>query len=160
MAASQNLRRVVFAIFALGFAVAATVLSLSDAVPVFVRPLKAMLTMAGHMIERILNINISRDAFPIAFDTAGHAAIWGFGMLIVGYGLRRRVWVPLLSALMIIISLGFELLQGVYTATRTVSVTDGLGNVAGILLATLIVLASGPLVDWWIDRSGPGALQA
>ncbi len=153
MAASQNTRRVVFALMLVSFALVATFLSLSDAVPAVIRPMKSLTTVLGRVVERILDVNLTKDSIPIKFDQAGHGVIWGGGMLIVGYGLRRRVWLPLLAAVMIVVSLGFEVLQGAVTATRTVSMDDGWGNIGGILIATLIIALTGPLVDWWIRRA-------
>lgn len=153
MAASQNMRRAVFALFALSFAFVATVLSLSDAVPAVIGPMKSLTTGVGRVVERILDVNLTKDSVPIEFDQAGHGVIWGFGMLIVGYGLRRRIWLPLIAAFMIAVSLGFEMLQGAFTATRTVSMSDGWGNIGGIVLATALIALTGPLVDSWL-RSG------
>lgn len=150
MAASQNMRRVVFALFALSFAFVVTVLSLSDAVPALIRPMKGLATGIGQTAERILDVNLTKDSVPIEFDQAGHGVIWGFGMLIVGYGLRRRIWVPLIAAFMIVVSLGFEMMQGAYTATRTVSMSDGWGNIGGIVAASLLIAATGPMIDWWL----------
>ncbi len=158
MAASPITRRIVFAFLALSFALVATVLSLSDAVPAVIRPVKALIVATGQLTERIFDINLTKDSIPIEFDVAGHAAIWGVGMLIVGYGLRRRVWLPILALLMMAVSLGFEMLQGAYTATRNVSMADGLGNIGGIVVATVIIAVTGPLVDWWIGRAEADAL--
>ncbi len=146
-------RRAIFGLFLFGFALSATVLSLSDAAPGMVRPLKGVGIAIGRVIERVLNINVERESVPVEFDQLGHAVLWGSGMLGIGFGLRKRVWLPVTAVVMVAISLGFEFLQGAYTSSRTLSIADGWGNIAGIATATVIVAIVAPIYDWWAVRS-------
>ncbi|MEE9414468.1 MAG: hypothetical protein V3V01_04225 [Acidimicrobiales bacterium] len=149
--ATVGQRRTVFFFFAIGFALMVTVLSLSDSAPGALRTIRTALAPYAHQIAAVFDLD--RPTVPFEQDQIGHAAIWGFGMFGIGLGLRRRIWLPIIATAMIAISAVFELLQGEVTASRSVSLSDGYGNIAGIAAATLLVAVLGPIADWWLNRN-------
>lgn len=149
--ATVRQRRVIFFSFAIGFGVIVTVLSLSDSVPGVLRSIRYAVSPFTHRVAAVSDFD--RPTVPFELDQIGHAVIWGFGMFGIGLGLRRRIWLPIIAAVMIAISGAVELLQGSVTASRSVSLSDGYGNTAGILAAMVLVAMIGPIADWWLNRT-------
>ncbi len=150
--ATPRQRQWAFALFFATFALSVTVLSLSDAVPALTKSVSNVLVAIGRRANNVLPITVERADIPWRFDKIGHAAVWGVGMLGMGLGLRKRLGLTTVAVLMVAVSFSFELLQGIFTATRSVSLDDGISNVAGIVIATIIVAIVGPLGDRLIAR--------
>ena len=152
--ATPRQRQVVFALFFAAFALSVTVLSLSDAVPALTKSISNVLFAVGRRVDNLLPLDFERDDIPWRFDKIGHAAVWGTGMLGMGLGLRKRLGLITVALMMIAVSFSFELLQGIFTATRSVSMEDGIGNVAGIVMATVLIAMIAPFIDRAIERQG------
>lgn len=132
-----------------GFLLVATVLLLSDRAGGMGGRVKAFIIGVGETFERAFGVDwLDRDSIPGTFDQIGHAALWGTGMLVLGLAFRR--WIhPLATAVAITaISISFEFLQATATTSRKLDPGDAVANTVGVLIALVVVLLVGVLIDF------------
>lgn len=120
---------------------AATVLLLADRATAVLDVSKSLTIRGGRAVERIFDIDVvDRDEIPASFEQAGHAVLWGTGMLVFGWLLRSRVPVLLTALFVAGASVMFEAAQPVVSATRRFEASDALANFAGIVLGVACVM--------------------
>lgn len=130
------------------FVLIAAVLLLSDRAGGLGVRVKTFILDVGEAFEDAFGVDwLDRDSIPGTFDQIGHAVLWGGGMFLIGLTFRR--WVhPIVTALAIgVLSAVFEYLQAVLTVSRTPQVTDVVANASGILIALVLVLIIGMVLD-------------
>lgn len=130
------------------FAAAVGVLSLSDRAPRLMPRVIDLVMFWGRRFEAASNLDLfDVSAIPGRTDQIGHAIMWGSGMLVIGYLLRRQIPVFATACFLLAVSIGMEFLQATWTATRALEATDALANGVGIALATAVVLVVSTTVD-------------
>ena len=109
-------------------------------------------------VSRRIDAGVTRAAGATGLDVGGrnvrvpesdfdvHVVIWAVAALLVG--LAAWSWMSLLlgSCMVLAASVVLELAQWIYTTSRTVQVSDLLGNVVGVLVGTGAAAAFG---GWW-----------
>ena len=109
-------------------------------------------------VSRRIDAGVSRAADVTGLDVPGrdvsvpqsdfdiHVVVWAVAALLVG--LAAWSWASLFlgSGMVLAASVVMELAQWFYTATRSVQVSDLLGNVVGVAVGTCAVAAFGL---WW-----------
>jgi len=81
------------------------------------------------------NVRIPQSDFGV------HIAIWGIAALLVGLGMWSWLSLAAAEGTVFASSVAFELSQRVLTRTRSVSLSDVIGNVTGVLVGTATVVA-------------------
>lgn len=139
-------RAVGFVAISLFFIVAA-ILLLSDRSGSIIGDVREVVVNIGQRVEQTYGVDVvNRGDIPGTADQLGHAALWGAGMALVGWIVRRRVPVPITALFIAGVSLAFEVSQPMLSATRTFEPSDAAGNAAGI--AGAAVLLSAVLWSW------------
>lgn len=134
------LRRAMAAVVLCGFFAIAVILLLSDRTGGVASGARDLAVEAGQRFEERYEVDvIDRDSIPGTFDQIGHAVLWGTGMLLVGWFLRRRV--PLFMSALFVAAMSFfaEAGQAAFSQTRQFQVSDLIGNFVGIAIASVIV---------------------
>ena len=135
------LRRSVATALVLCFAAAAVVLLWSDRAGSFVDPLATVVVDTGRSVERNFQVDLlDRQHVPGTVDQIAHALLWGSGMLLIGWALRRRVPIVVTAVCLASISMLFEFAQPLLSQTRLLQQTDLVANVMGISLASWVLL--------------------
>jgi len=125
----------------MGFAVIATVLSLSDRAPGMVDRIGSALVDGWRRVEIALAIDVEREAIPWTDDVLGHLVLWGGGMVVLGLALRHRHRAGRLAVALFGASLALEVLQALVTASRSLSLADISANAFGIIAGLTVVTA-------------------
>jgi len=133
------------------FLAIATVLLLSDRAGRWGEPSKRFILDVGEAFESTFGVDwIDRNSVPGTFDQIGHALLWGGGMLVLGLALRRWMSPIIIAFFLLGSSILFELLQSAVTEARTLSPSDAVANAVGIVIAAVVVLVVGLLLDFFI----------
>jgi len=144
---TTSIRRLWGATAALVFLALAVVLLWSDRAGAMFDSAVDIVVRTGRKVERDYDVNfVDRSDIPGETDQIGHAMLWGSGMLLTGWLLRRRVPVTLSALLIAAISLGFEFAQPLLSQTRVVEPSDVTANLVGIAIAAVVL---GPFLWIW-----------
>lgn len=137
---------------AVAFAVNA-VLLLSDRAPGFLSRVSARIDAGVSRAAGATGVDVpGRDVPMPRSDFDVHVTIWAVAALLVG--LAMWSWSSLLlgNGLVFVASLCFELAQPVFTTSRTVQLSDVMGNVVGVTAGTGAVAAFAVL--WRLTHRG------
>jgi hypothetical protein len=136
---NRLLRRLAF-VAAIPFSVATVVLLLADRSPDYALAAAGRIWRGGPFLQGRIGIDLlDRSDIPLAFDTAGHIALW-FGAAVLARVLANgSISSRRLAAILVTLSLALELSQGVLTSSRHVQVVDGLANGVGVALGFTVM---------------------
>ena len=135
-------------VLTIGFVGMALVLSLSDRVGLRFGAVSAAFLALLHELERVAAVDlIDRSDVPFTADALGHAALWGIGMLLIGWFFRRHVPLVALAVSVFALSLAAEVGQRFFSLSRSARIDDAVANFVGIAVAAVAVGAAGRLVD-------------
>ena len=138
---TQRPRLLLGNMLAIGFVGATMVLSLSDRVGLAAGVVSRRGLALLFELERTLAVDVlDRSDVPFETDALGHAVLWGLAMLMIGWSFGRRAPLTLLGSGVFGLSLAVEVGQHLWSINRTAQLDDAVANLAGIALATTILL--------------------
>lgn len=133
---------------AVAFFTVTTVLLLADRSGSVVGIVRALVVDTGREVEASYGVDwFDRKDIPGSADQMGHAVLWGSGMVLIGWMLRRRVPLPITALFLGGVSLLYESAQPLVSSTRAFQPSDGTANLVGIVVA-----ATALGVALWLGR--------
>lgn len=133
-------------LIATGFVAVVGVLSFADRAPRASRAILRRIQWLGQRVERRFGWDfVDRSDVPLAYDTAGHFAMW-FLAAALGWWLLHHKTSPLVLGLgLVAVSAGIEVGQGFLSSTRTPDVQDLLANAIGVSVGLTLAVLVGVL---------------
>ena len=134
--------RVVPLLLALGAFVVNAVILLSDRAPGLFSRLSSRIDAGVHRAAGAAGVDVPGGSVRVPqsdFDV--HVLIWAVAALLVGLAMWSWASLVVGSAAVLVTSAGLELAQQAYTRSRSVQLTDLMGNTVGVVTGTCAVAA-------------------
>lgn len=134
--------RVVPLLLSLAAFAANAVILLSDRAPGLLSRLSSRIDAGVHQAAGAAGVDVPGRSLSVPqsdFDV--HVVIWTVAALLVGLAMWSWASLVMGSAAVLVASVGLELAQPVFTASRTVQFGDLMGNVVGVATGTCAVTA-------------------
>lgn len=146
--------RILPVLLAMGSMAANAVILLSDRAPGLLHRLSRRIDVEVSRAVDASGLRVSRGDVPVPrsdFDV--HVLLWAVAAVLVGLATWSWLSLFLANGLVFVGSVALELAQGAYSSSRTVQVSDLMGNAVGVFTGTCAVAAFAIL--WWLTHPGP-----
>jgi hypothetical protein len=134
--------RIVPILLSLGSFAVNVVLLLSDRAPGVLGRISSRIDTGVHRAAGAAGVDVPGGSVRVPqsdFDV--HVVIWAVAALLVGLAMWSWASLVMASAAVLVVSVGLELSQQVFTRSRTVQFTDVMGNTLGVVTGTCAVAA-------------------